>query len=107
MIEIVLVFGLLIVAGIVVILAKMPVYWSLWILGHHIAFDIGVTVLVLLIHWGTMTGLMAASVAGLCCSVITSVGRRLFGYRIGTSYYVGKYDQTLAIMQERARLRRG
>lgn len=100
MIEATLVFGLVIITGVIAVLWKMPRYWSLWILGHHIPFDLAITVLVLIVHWGTMTGVMAATVAGLCCSLTTSIGRWLFGYRIGTLYYVGVFDQTTALITE-------
>jgi energy-coupling factor transporter transmembrane protein EcfT len=90
--ETVLLFGAIIFVGIAFILAKLPIRWSLRIFGHAVAFDIFVTVLVLWIHWGTMTGLMSATVAGIICAVCTSTGRRLFGYIRGSTYYPGVFN---------------
>jgi hypothetical protein len=44
------------------------------------------TVLVLLIHWGTFSGVMAATVAGLMMSLATSGLKRLVGYIDGDNY---------------------
>jgi len=49
-----------------------------------------VTVLVLLIHWGTFSGVMAATVAGLLTSLATSGLKQLFGYIDGNLYHVGR-----------------
>jgi nucleoside permease NupC len=87
MIEASLVFGLVIFAGILLILAKLPRHMSLRLLHHHTLVDIGVTALALWIHWGTMTGLMAAAVAGMCCSLATSGARHLFGWIDGDGLY--------------------
>ena len=48
-----------------------------------------VTALVLAIHWGTFSGVMAATIAGLLCSMFTSGAKKLFGYIQGDSYHVG------------------
>ena len=56
--------GLMIFLGIGLLLAKLPRRTALKVLKHDLALDIAVTVLVLLIHWGTFSGVMAATVAG-------------------------------------------
>jgi hypothetical protein len=89
MIEVVLVFGLVVFAGMALILAKLPRRMSLWLLGHHMWLDIAVTLITLWIHMGTMTGLMAAAVAGLTCSFVTSSARTVVGYRRDGKYYPG------------------
>jgi len=90
MIETIFVFGLAIFAGVALILAKLPLRWSLRILGWHIWFDVIVTVLVLWIHWGTMVGLLSASIAGLVCSLCTSSARWTWGYIQGGQYSPGQ-----------------
>ena len=100
MLEAVLVFGAVIFVGVAAVFIKLPLKWSLWLLGHHVATDVGVTVLVLVLHWGTITGLMSATVAGLICSVTTSVGRCLYGYRLGNFYYPGHYDLSGRLLKE-------
>lgn len=81
MIEVALTFGIVIFLGVLFILVKLPRSTVLTLLGHHVWLDVGVTVLTLWIHWGTMTGLMAAAIAGMICSVTTAAGRWLIGYR--------------------------
>lgn len=83
-------------SGFVLILALTFIFFKLkrrtafWLLGHHLALDVGVTVLMTLVHWGTFTGLMAAAFAGLCCSLFTSTGRWLFGYIERGKFVPGK-----------------
>lgn len=90
MIETVLIFGLLIFAGFGLILIKLPTRAKLWVLSHPILVDVSITVFTLIIHWGTMTGLMAAAVAGLTCSLATSFGRWSAGYWKDGWYIRGK-----------------
>jgi hypothetical protein len=81
MIEATLTFGFIIFAGMAFILWKLPLKTRLWLLGHDMMLDIVVSAIVLWIHWGTMTGLMAATVAGLLCAVCTGAAKRLWGYK--------------------------
>ena len=50
---------------------------------------LAVSILVLVIHWGTFSGVMAATVAGLMTSLMTSGAKRLFGYIDGNRYVPG------------------
>ena len=45
--------------------------------------------IVLAIHFGTFSGVMAATVAGLLMSLATSAAKRLFGYIAGKNYVPG------------------
>ena len=89
MLEAAITFGLIIFIGIALILLKLPTRTALWLLGKHIWLDLAVTALTLWIHWGTMTGLMSAAVAGMMCSLITSLARRVFGYISNGRYHPG------------------
>ena len=44
----------------------------------------------LMIHWGTFSGVMAATVAGLLTSLATSGLKRLVGYIDGDKYWPGR-----------------
>jgi hypothetical protein len=55
--------GLMVFLGVALILAKLPRRVMLKALNHHVALDLTVSVLVLIIHWGTFSGVMAATVA--------------------------------------------
>ena len=53
--------GLMVFPGVALILAKLPRCLMLRALYHHVAPDLTVSLLVQIIHWGTFSGVMAAS----------------------------------------------
>ena len=81
--------GFLVFLGALLILAKLPRRLMLRALNHPLAIDLTVSTIVLAIHWGTFSGVMAATIAGLLTSLTTSAARRFFGYHDGTRYYSG------------------
>lgn len=82
--------GFTIFLGVGLLLAKLPRRTALKVLKHDLMLDIAVTLLVLLIHWGTFSGVMAATVAGLMTSLATSGLKRLVGCVSGDTYYPGR-----------------
>ena len=82
--------GLLIFTGVALILAKLPRRTMLRVLKHDLLLDIAVSLIVLMIHFGTFSGVMAATVAGLLTSLATSGLKQLIGYADGDNYYPGK-----------------
>ena len=84
-----LITGLTVFLGIALILAKLPRRLMLKALGRPLAIDLTVSVVTLIIHWGTFSGLMAATVAGVLTSLATSGARRLFGFIHRGVYYPG------------------
>ncbi len=83
--------GLMIFIGVALLLAKLPRRIALKALGHPLALDLTVSAVTLFVHWGTFSGLMGASVAGLLCSLATSGARRLFGYIQANRYHPGLF----------------
>ena len=81
--------GLLVFLGVALILAKLPRRILLKALHYDVAVDLLVSGLVLLVHWGTFSGVMAATVAGLLTSVATSTAKRLFGHIQDKHYHPG------------------
>jgi hypothetical protein len=81
--------GFLVFLGVVLILWKLPRRLMLKALNHDVALDLMVSVLVLIIHWGTFSGIMAATIAGLLTSLGTSGAKRLFGYIQDNRYVPG------------------
>ncbi len=81
--------GLTIFLGVALLLAKLPRRLMLRALGRPLAIDLTVSTLVLFVHWGTFSGVMAATVAGLLTSLGTAAARRLFGFIQGNRYYPG------------------
>lgn len=82
--------GLTIFLGVALLLVKLPRRIMLRLLKHDLLLDLAVTTLVLAIHWGTFSGVMAATIAGLLTSLATSSLKRLVGYIDGNSYYPGR-----------------
>lgn len=82
--------GFMLTLGLAFLFWKLPRRKALWLLGHHLAVDISVVVLMTIVHFGTFSGLMAAAVAGVFCSCMTSSGRWLFGYITNGKYVPGK-----------------
>lgn len=72
--------GMIVFIGVFLLLAKLPRRTMLRLLNYDIALDVVVSVFTLAIHWGTFSGIMAATVAGLLTSVATTLMKRLFGY---------------------------
>jgi hypothetical protein len=75
MIETTLVFGVVIFAGMAAVFAACPLWLRQFVVAHHLFTSLLVTALTLWIHWGTMTGLMSATVAGLVTSLACFAGR--------------------------------
>jgi hypothetical protein len=76
--------------GVALILAKLPRRTMLRVLKHDLLLDVAVSLITLMIHWGTFSGVMAATVAGLLTSLATSGLKKLIGYADGENYYPGK-----------------
>ena len=85
-----LITGLTVFAGVLLILVKLPRRVMLRALKYDLALDLAVSALTLLIHWGTFSGVMAATIAGLLTSIATSAMKRLVGYADAKHYYPGR-----------------
>jgi hypothetical protein len=83
--------GLMIFLGVGLIFAKLPRRTMLRALKYDLQIDLLVSLLVLMIHWGTFSGVMAATVAGLLVSLGTSALKKLVGHIDGDYYIVGKW----------------
>ena len=84
-----IVTGLVVFVSVALILVKLPRRLMLRALRHDLAIDLAVTILVLCVHWGTFSGVMAATFAGLLTSLATSGVKRLVGYIEAGIYYPG------------------
>lgn len=84
--------GFAIFAGVGLLLIKLKRKWMLRVLNHDLALDIAVSVITLLVHWGTFSGVMAATIAGLLTSIATSTAKKLVGYIKNNTYYPGIFN---------------
>ncbi len=82
--------GFMIFLGTFLLLLKLPRRMMLKALKHDLMIDLTVSIIVLTIHFGTFSGVMAATVAGLMTSIATSGMKRLFGYIDGDYYHIGR-----------------
>lgn len=78
--------GLAVFLGLTFIFIKLLRRTMLRLLNHDMWLDVAVTMIVLVIHWGTFSGVMAATVAGLLTSLATSMAKKAFGYVKGDRY---------------------
>jgi hypothetical protein len=81
--------GFAIFLGLVFLFIKLKRRTALRLLHYDMLLDLAVSLIVLAIHWGTFSGVMAATVAGLMTSVGTSLAKRVFGYIKADQYYPG------------------
>lgn len=84
--------GIVIFLSLLLIALKLPPRTLLRWLNYHVLIDIVVTVLVLIVHIGTFSGVMAATFAGLLTSVTTTLARRLIGFIRKGKYHPGVFS---------------
>ena len=83
--------GIVVGLALLVTLAKMPWPWKLRVLSHPLMVDVFVFIGLLMIHWGTFSGVMVATIGAFVVSLILSAGRWLFGYIENGKYVEGKF----------------
>ena len=81
--------GIVIFLSLAFVFIKLKRRTMLRLLRYDMAIDLAVTVLALAIHWGTFSGVMAATFAGLLTSVGISLVKKAFGYIDGHHYHPG------------------
>lgn len=84
--------GIVVGLGLLFSLSKMSWPWKLRILSSPLVMDAIIFVGLLLLHWGTFSGVMVATIGAFVCSLILSAGRFFFGHMQGTRYVPGKFD---------------
>jgi len=72
--------GIFVFSGVLLLLIKLPKRWLLVCLGHDLVLDVLVSVVAFALHFGTFSGVMAATIAGLLMSLATSAMKRTFGF---------------------------
>lgn len=82
--------GFLVGLGLTITFLKLSWRARLRMLSHPVAMDIAVFTLLVLLHWGTFSGVMAATVGALMCSLLLSLGRVMFGYFNKGRYVPGR-----------------
>lgn len=84
--------GLIVGIALLFSLSKMSWPWKLRILSNPIIVDAIVFIGLCILHWGTFSGVMAATVGAFIVSMVLSLGRYLFGYMKNGVYIRGYMD---------------
>lgn len=72
--------GVFIALGLTFLWFKMEWKIRLWMNSNPVKLDILVFALLTMLHWGTYTGVMAATIGALACSAMLSLARFAYGY---------------------------
>ena len=72
--------GIVVGIGLLVTLVKMSWKWRMHMLSNPLFVDALIFIALLLIHWGTFSGVMVASVGAMTCSLTLAGARALFGH---------------------------
>lgn len=84
--------GFAIALGLIVTLVKCGWPIRMWFLSNPIKVDIIVFSLLMWLHWGTLGGTMGATIGACIVSIILSMGRKLYGYKVRGKYVRGMMD---------------
>lgn len=84
--------GLVVALGLLVVMAKLPWKQRMWMISHPVTMDVSVFILLTMVHWGTFSGVMVATVGALFTSLVLSGARWLYGHVEKGRYYPGKFN---------------
>lgn len=84
--------GLAVCLGLVMWFSRCKWKTRMKLLSNPLAVDICVFAFLTLLHWGTFTGVMAATIGALMTSVLLSAGRKVWGHIEDKKYYRGFID---------------
>jgi hypothetical protein len=91
--------GIVVALGLIAILAKLPWRMKLWVVSHPLLIDIAVFVVLTALHWGTFSGVMAATAAALFVSIVLTIARRVIGRVEKGMYFPGWFDVSHKLMR--------
>lgn len=84
--------GIVVCLGICIWFTRVRWRTRLWLISHPLLVDVGVFAFLTFIHWGTFSGVMAATIGALMTSVLMSGARKLWGFYQGRDYVRGMID---------------
>ena len=84
--------GIVVGIGLLVTLVKMNWKWRMHLLSNPLFVDVLIFIALLLIHWGTFSGVMVATVGAMTCSLTLSGARALFGHVKAGKYVPGYFN---------------
>lgn len=84
--------GVVVGLGLLVSLVKMNWKWRMHLLSNPVMMDVLIFIALMLIHWGTFSGVMVATIGALTCSLTLSGARWAYGHVEGGTYVPGYFD---------------
>ena len=84
--------GIVVSLGLLVVLAKLPWRQKMWCISNPLTMDIAIFIVLTLIHWGTFSGVMVATVGALFTSIVLSIARWLYGHVENNKYFPGVFN---------------
>ena len=66
--------------GLIVIFVKLSWAWRMRMLSNPVVVDVLIFSILTILHWGTFSGVMVATVGALFTSIVLSAGRWAFGF---------------------------
>ena len=84
--------GIVVGLGLLVTLVKASMSIKMWMLSHPLFMDGFIFIALVLLHWGTFSGVMVATVGALTCSLVLSAARKVYGNRDNGIYTPGIFD---------------
>ena len=84
--------GVVVGMGLLISLVKMNWKWRMHVLSNPVIADALIFISLMLIHWGTFSGVMVATVGAMTCSLTLSGARWLYGHVESGVYLPGYFD---------------
>lgn len=84
--------GIVVGIALLTTLVKMNWTWRMRMLSNPLLVDSIIFIALLLIHWGTFSGVMVATVGAMTCSLTLSAARYLYGHVEAGKYVPGYFD---------------
>ena len=84
--------GVVVGLGLLISLVKMNWKWRMHLLSNPLIVDALIFIALMLIHWGTFSGVMVATIGATTCSLVLSGARWLYGHVESGTYVPGYFD---------------
>ena len=84
--------GLVVGIALLITLAKSNWHWRMRILSNPFLMDVIIFTALVLLHWGTFSGVMVATIGAMVCSLVISTGRKVYGHVEDGDYVRGMLD---------------
>ena len=78
--------------GLLVTLVKMTWKWRMYMMSNPLVVDMIIYIALLLIHWGTYSGVMVVTVGAMTCSLTLTAARFLYGHIDKGTYVPGRFS---------------